>query len=160
MNLKNLMKHIAAIFVVMLFFALSVGSGCQKKKTDTLRTCAMVLKTGENIRAEYAELMYNYIEETLSARVDLRIVDRMKVSAVQGELNFQQTEWSSGTKVAEIGNALNADLVCFVTIYESVYKVEFLNVNTFEKRTFTGRIAKGGVVKDLKDLFELYIGLD
>ena len=40
-------------------------------------------------------------------------------------------------------------MICFVTIYKDAYKVEFLNVNTVQKRTYNGKISVNLITKSV-----------
>ncbi len=129
------------------------------------KTCAMVMEKSNNsydISEEAAEQVFGQLEEVISQRPDLRVIDRTKFETVKNELAFQQSDWSNKEKTAEIGRALNADMICFVTIYKDAYKVEFLNVNTVQKRTYNGKISvnlitKSVTAKGLKGLKTLNI---
>ena len=91
----------------------------------------------------------------VSQRTDLRLIDRERTDQVKKELAFQQSDWSSKIKTAKIGDALNAVLICLVTIYSDSYKVEFLNVKSWQKRTYNGKVSVGffsGSVKKVKGL--------
>ena len=87
--------------------------------------------------------IFAQIEEVVSQRTDLRLIDRERTDQVKKELAFQQSDWSSKIKTAKIGDALNAVLICLVTIYSDSYKVEFLNVKSWQKRTYNGKVSVG-----------------
>ncbi len=64
------------------------------------------------------EYVFGKIEETLTQREDLRILDRSKVAAVKKEHVEAMSDWASDSeKVAVIGHQLGAELLCFVSIY-------------------------------------------
>lgn len=159
------MKNIPTFLLLTLSIFLVSSCSLDKftsKKSET-RTCAMVLEEySYDILDETAEVVFSKIEEVISQRKDLRVIDRTRFESVRSELAFQQSDWSSKEKTAEIGKALNADLICFVTIYRDTYKIEFLNVNTVQKRTFNGRysislIFKKISVKNLDGLKKLRV---
>ncbi len=129
---------VTGIFLVLISFAMGI-LGCSLFRRT--RTCAMLLETTMNTQDETkitTEYVFGKIEATLSQRNDLKIVDRSKVDAVKKEHAAEDTDWSDPQKVAEIGKQLNAELLCFVYVYRGAYKVEFLNINTFEKLSFNG----------------------
>ena len=155
---KKIKTFFGFITIICLF------TSCFSKKIEP-RTCAMVMEKSVNsydISDETAEQIFGQLEEVISQRPDLRVIDRTKFETVKNELAFQQSDWSNKEKTAEIGKALNADMICFVTIYKDAYKVEFLNVNTVQKRTYNGKISvnfitKSVTVKGLKGLKKLNI---
>ena len=88
---------------------------------------------------------YNEIEEVLSSRKDLRLVDRGRINDVLKEHEFAFSSFSDSNKVAEIGKALNADTLIYFeseTPFPIDYppnaiqnvRVEFFDVNTFTKK--------------------------
>ena len=98
------------------------------------------------------------IEEVLSSRKDLRIVDRNRIQNVIKEHEFALSSWSDTEKTAEIGKALNCDILIFLESDEffpvqnhpvQTVKVEFLDVNTFTKKIVVVR--KGKTNEDLID---------
>lgn len=158
--MKTFGKLFIGIVVVSTFF-----TSCLFGKKIEPKTCAMVMEKSNNsydISDEAAEQIFGQLEEVISQRSDLRVIDRTKFETVKNELAFQQSDWSNKEKTAEIGKALNADMICFVTIYKDAYKVEFLNVNTVQKRTYNGKISvnlitKSVTAKGLKGLKKLNI---
>ena len=78
------------------------------------------------------------IEEELSKRKDLILVDRNRINDIIAQHEFEQSAWSNSNKVAEIGQALNADILIFIEaenfFYNNNLSVEFLDINTFRKR--------------------------
>ena len=138
--------------------------GCFGSKKINPKTCAMLLNESNNtqdVTTITTEYVFGKIEETLTQREDLRILDRSKVAAVKKEHVEAMSDWASDSeKVAVIGHQLGAELLCFVSIYNDSYKVEFLHVNTFQKRTFTGDystefFSNRVKVKSLKELKKL-----
>ena len=88
---------------------------------------------------------YNEIEEVLSSRKDLRLVDRGRINDVLKEHGFQLSSFSDSNMVAEVGEALNADTLIYFeseTPFPIDYptnaiqnvRVEFFDVNTFTKK--------------------------
>lgn len=147
------------IFLTTFTFLVFSTAFCFAKST---KTCAMVLYYPEENKVnEIVELVYGEIETALTQRDDLKIIDRSKVESVKKEHDAQQSEWAKDTEqVAYIGQQLGAELLCFVNVYKDTYKIEFLNVNTFQKINFTGNYSKELLhkrvkVKSLKDLKKL-----
>ena len=129
---------------MIALIAVSVFTGCSKKY-DTKISCAMVLRGDEkklNDANSVEYLVFNEIEKILSNREDLCIVDLGKESDVQKQHAFEQSDWSSQEKVAVIGKAINAELVCIVSVLENTYKVEFVHVSTLQKKTHIGDYSK------------------
>lgn len=100
---------------------------------------------------------YFQIEEVLSMRTDLRVIDRSRVETAMEEQAFQQSDWSDNSKTAEIGKALNADYIVFIVIYEQFYGIEFMDVNTFQKTTFRGEITSKGELGNLNKLRKIKV---
>lgn len=159
------MKHFVFKFLFVFFILISLGTlqGCFKKEINA-KTCAMVLNESLNtqdVTTITTEYVFGKIEEVLTRRADLKIIDRSKVSAVKEEHAEAMSDWSADSeKIAVIGHQLGAELLCFVSVYPDSYKVEFLHVNTFQKRTFNGNYSKELFssrvkVKALKDLAKL-----
>lgn len=76
------------------------------------------------------------IVQVLSARPDLRIVDRTKMDDVMAEIAFQQSDWAEETAATTVGNAIAADMRVVLTASgaDSI-KVDFLDVNTLQTVT-------------------------
>lgn len=73
------------------------------------------------------------IVASLSNHTNLRIVDRTKINDIQMEHAFQNSEWSSEEKTAEIGMASNADIIINLTAFsENEINVEFTDINTMQ----------------------------
>ena len=160
------MKNFIRVFLFFFcFFAFQLNLvGCFGSSKSNQKTCAMVLNESLNtqdVTTITTEYVFGTIEETLTQREDLKIIDRSKVSAVKKEHVEAMSDWASDSeKVAVIGHQLGAELLCFVSVYNDSYKVEFLHVNTFQKRTFTGNYSKELFssrvkVKSLKELKKL-----
>lgn len=141
------------VFFGLLTLVVVYFNGCRRHPAVTPTTCVMVMEkssTTTELSPDMVELIFGQIEQVISQRPDLRIIDRTRFETVKQELAFQQSDWSNKEKTAEIGKALNADLICFVTIYKSGYKVEFLNVNTVQKITYIGKFGSTLVSDDIK----------
>lgn len=148
-KISNLKFFVLLILSIMSLCMIS----CGRNQNVIPTTCAMVMEkssTTSELTDETAEQVFSQIEEVISQREDLRIIDRTRFESVKEELAFQQSDLSNKQKTAEIGKALNADLICFVTIYKAAYKVEFLNVNTVQKITYNGRFGLGWISKNIK----------
>lgn len=154
------LKYLYALFILTF---LSTLIGCYETEVKA-KTCAMVLNESLNtqdVTTITTEYVFGKIEEVLTQRADLKIIDRSKVSAVKKEHAEAMSDWSADSeKIAVIGHQLGAELLCFVSVYNDSYKVEFLHVNTFQKRTFNGNYSKELFsnrvkVKSLKDLAKL-----
>lgn len=134
----KLQLKLAAALLAMMALTICM-SGCSLFRRT--RTCAMVLEKSMNTQDETkitTEYVFGKIEAALSQRKDLKIIDRSKVDAVKTEHAAEGTDWSNPETVAQIGKQLDAELLCFVYVYRGTYKVEFLNINTFEKVSFDG----------------------
>ena len=134
------------IFIILSLLAF-LFTGCTVKT----KTVAMVFEERDgSVSTESINGLnvYFQIEEVLSNRPDLKVIDRSKVDTVLQEQAFQQSDWSDGVKSAELGRALNADVIAFIVVYSDFYIVEFLNVNTFQKTTFRSEISKKGKLKN------------
>lgn len=85
---------------------------------------------------EGLETLTAKIVQVLSARPDLRIVDRTKMDDVMAEIAFQQSDWAEETAAATVGNAIAADMRVVLTASgaDSI-KVDFLDVNTLQTVT-------------------------
>ena len=156
------MKQVIALFTLLTVIFLATN--CSGNNVKSSKTCAMVLNESKNtqdVTTITTEYVFGKIEEILSQRKDLKIIDRSKVDAVKKEHAEAMSDWASDSeKVAVIGHQLGAELICFVSVYKDSYKVEFLHVNTFQKRTFTGNYSTEFFsdrvkVKSLKDLSKL-----
>ena len=137
------MKQMLFTLVCVAVSVLNV-TGCSSKNRTPVG-CAITVEINPNssISSESAEQIFAQIEEVVSQRTDLRLIDRERTDQVKKELAFQQSDWSSKIKTAKIGDALNAVLICLVTIYGDSYKVEFLNVKSWQKRTYNGKVSVG-----------------
>ena len=104
---------------------------------------------------------------TLTKRDDVLIVDRTRLDAVLEQHQFEQSTWSDSNKVAEIGKALNADKLAFITFADNPFIrsnkleervpliLEIVSVNTFAKRSTVLTYAKGLRREFMKGIYEL-----
>lgn len=104
---------------------------------------------------------------TLTKRDDVLIVDRTRLDAVLEQHQFEQSMWSDSSKVAEVGKALNADKLAFITFAGNPFikssklddKVplilEIVSVNTFAKKSIVLTYMNGQRRKFMKDIYEL-----
>lgn len=140
--------------LILLLITISMFTSCFKKEEPKeLKACAMVMEKPNNskdVTDEITEMVFGQIEEAITQRNDLRVIDRNRFDKVREEMQFQQTDWASSEKTADLGKALNADFICIVTIYKDSYKVEFLNVNSVQKKTCLGRYSTSFISKDVK----------
>ena len=138
MDKKFLFLLILAVLAIFAF------TGCSEEQ-GTKISCAMVLRGDEekfNDPNSVESLVFDEIEQILSNRKDLCVVDLGKESDVKKQHAFEQSDWSSQEKVAVIGKAKNAELVCIVSVLENTYKVEFVHVSTLQKKTHKGDYSK------------------
>ena len=67
---------------------------------------------------------------------NFRIVDTSFIDQILEQHNFEGGEWSDANKVAEIGRALNADIVVIATVMpvaaNVVISINFLEINSME----------------------------
>lgn len=104
---------------------------------------------------------------TLTKRDDVLIVDRTRLDAVLEQHQFEQSMWSDSNKVAEIGKALNADKMAFITFAGNPFIkrnksdvtvpliLEIVSVNTFAKKSTVLTYAPGLRKGFMKDIYEL-----
>ena len=87
----------------------------------------------------------NEVEDVISSRKDLRIIDRLRVEDILKEHEFSLSSLSGTDKAMEVGKALNCDTFVFLSIDDPFPKdgrnyvtqticVEFLDLNTFVKK--------------------------
>lgn len=141
------MKKIKCAAVFALLVVMAVFSSCGGKSN---KSCVMVSINRSDYQDDVAIMVYSYIEQALSSRGDINILDRTKFEEMSAELGFQQSDWSNVGKTAQIGNALNGDMLCFVNIYNKQYSIEFVNVNTSKKKTFNGKYSISLIGKTVK----------
>lgn len=85
-------------------------------------------------------------EVFLSKQKGIILIDRQKLDEVKKEYSFQLSDWSDAEKTAEIGKALNADVLIsidfsfhnedFARFYFSTLYLEFTNMQTFQKLVY------------------------
>lgn len=144
----------------ILFFLLvliSMFTSCFNLKKDSKDAkkfrCAMVMEKSdfaEELPDDALELVFAKIEEVITQRKDLIVLDRSRYEDITQEKQFQLSDLASSEKKAEIGKALNANFLCIITIYKENYKVEFLNVESLQQRTYTGDFKISLISKELK----------
>lgn len=159
------MKGIVALLLCLAaVWFVFIGRFEINKKAEP-RACAMAMEKSSDsfdISDDEAEQIFGQLEQVLSQRRDLKVIDRTKIDYLKREEGFQQSDWASPEKTAEIGKVLGVNIICVITIYDSSYKVEFSNVNTLQKRTYNGKVSKNFItksisVKGLKGLKKLNI---
>lgn len=90
------------------------------------------------------------IVQVLSARPDLKVVDRTKMDDVMAEIAFQQSDWAEETASAVVGKAVAADMRVVLTASGTdAIKVDFLDVNTLQTVT---EVVTAGTVGTLSSL--------
>ena len=148
-----------SLLAVIVVFAFT---GCFGGKKE-LRTCALFLATNSTTLVERTDYknedevqlrsidsiddiattqVFMKIEETLSKRQDLKILNRNRVAAIKDEQAFTMSDFSNADKMSKIGEAFNAKIAAFVYVYKDTYKVEFFNFTTMETKTFTGNYSR------------------
>jgi hypothetical protein len=76
-------------------------------------------------------------------RGKFRIVDTTQIDRIITQHNFEMSDWSDSDKIAEVGKALNADIICITILGGNqlqlsssraslMISVTFLDVNTME----------------------------
>ena len=88
-------------------------------------------KKAGDVRKQVAE-----VEATISQIPTFKLLDRSKVDLILNEYDFSVSDWADGNTVAEIGRALNAELLLYFEIYDAkTVNISFLNISTMEKFT-------------------------
>ncbi len=88
-------------------------------------------KKAKDVRKQVAE-----VEATISQIPTFKLLDRSKVDLILNEYDFSVSDWADGNTVAEIGRALNAELLLYFEIYDAkTVNISFLNISTMEKFT-------------------------
>ena len=144
----KLQLKLITVFFILAALTVCVTGCFEEYKAPPKITCALLLKddsdTQEDVPPRTKEYVYDKIEEALTKRTDLKILDRSKVEAIKKEHAFNMSDYSiDAKKTAEFGHSLGAELLCFVSVYnDERYKVEFLHVNTWQKKTVNGTYTK------------------
>ena len=82
----------------------------------------------------------NYIDDM----VGVSFIDRSKIALIENEHAFQLSDWSNEKKTAEIGNALNANILLFLENFsylrnnggEYRFTANFVDINSMQKTSF------------------------
>lgn len=94
------------------------------------------------------EKFFSEIEEQISEKNDVTLIDRNRIDEVLKQHDFEMSLWSDDEKVAEVGKALNANMLIFLESsaffplanayngrdFLRSINVEFFNINTFAKK--------------------------
>ena len=82
----------------------------------------------------------NYIDDMTG----FSFIDRSKIAQIEKEHKFQLSDWSNDTKTAEIGRALNANVLLFLDKFnfldqnggEYRFEAKFVDINTMQTTTY------------------------
>lgn len=146
---KMSQKRIRIIFFLLLFVSMFTSCFKREETVEVVKTCVMVMQESDNSKEatdEITEMVFDKIEEVLTQRNDLRIIDYNQIS----EILIQDTVINPTTDMFPQNLEFDADLLCIVTVYNESYKVEFLNSQTSQKKTFTGQFKVSLMSKEIK----------
>jgi hypothetical protein len=102
------------------------------------------LKESIQLANTYARQVRGLVTQGLMERNDKRkfgIVDTSQIDKIIVQHDFEMSDWSDSNKVAEVGKAFNADVVCIAVLNgkeldgysgEIMVAISFLDVNTME----------------------------
>lgn len=115
------------------------------KKKTSFNWPETILEKGVLPSVDSVNNLFNQIEEELGKKKDIRLVDRSRIDRVLEQHAFEQSSWSDDGKIAEVGKALNADMLIFLEkgvfypISDEMMRVRvvFFDVNTFRTNTVT-----------------------
>ena len=57
------------------------------------------------------EVLYELLQSSLASEDMFKVVDRSSLTKIQQQMDFQKSDWSDSEKIAQLGEALNADTV-------------------------------------------------
>ena len=128
--MKN--KKLTLILVTLLFAVSFMTAQETKGKT----TIVVIPFDTKDVEANDAEVFFEVLTNEIAGTGKFKVVDRSSVDKIKEEHKFQNSEWSNDAKVAELGKALNANMVATGKImsYEKnwVVTLRTLDVNTME----------------------------
>jgi TolB-like protein len=100
------MKKMVLWFGVLL---LAVNSGAFAQQLITVAVSPFDVRG--SFTKDDADAVYELFVGELAANGSVRVVDRTNFDKIMAELQFQQSDWTSGSRVAEFGKALGANSI-------------------------------------------------
>jgi TolB-like protein len=99
------MKNVVLRLGVLLLLVSSVGFGQQ------LTVAVSPFDARGGFTKDDADTVYELFVGELAAAGSVRVVDRGSFDKIMAELQFQQSDWTNGSRVAEFGKALGANSI-------------------------------------------------
>jgi TolB-like protein len=107
-NIFGVVKMRKAVFSLLLIFSAGIVFGQATVPAVVVTTFS---SRGQAITADDAESITELFIAELAKRSEVRVVDRASLDRVIAEMRFQNSDWSNPQKTAQLGAALNADIL-------------------------------------------------
>ncbi|MBR6200462.1 MAG: hypothetical protein IKQ61_09405, partial [Spirochaetales bacterium] len=88
----------------------------------------------EQVKEKEANALLTRFQSELSRTKKVSVVDRKSLDKIKEQLAFQSTDWSDSDKVAELGRALNANMVIIGEITD-VFDMLNITINMIDVNT-------------------------
>ena len=94
------------LLILILMFVMATSAIFAQKNT-----VAVVPFDHKGVSADDAETLTELFTSEYAAATNVTVVDRVNFDKIVAQMKFELTDWSNNEKVAELGKALNANLV-------------------------------------------------
>ena len=111
---------------------------------DASRESGSFGKTVDNSkeRLMLLEICITDFESKIDAKTGVSFLDRSKIAQIENEHEFQLGDWSNNKKTAEIGKALNSNVLLFLDKFGYIdssyhFEAKFVDINTMKSSVYS-----------------------
>ncbi len=117
--------------LICLFFVLCGATMYAEQPTVVIAPFDLI-----RVETNDGEALYQVFLSSIARRKKFRVIDRSALPKIKKLIDFQDSDWSNNEKVAQLGAALNANVVvtCKIMFVRSIYitTINMIDVNTTE----------------------------